>query len=81
MAATGLTNVSTFTVTISGSSPRLVTTNLVELLGAIEGSTGTGNAVFAWGPDEWAEAVLFPVPKGAIPALIEGIRRVADAFP
>eukprot|EP00972_Heterocapsa_arctica_P059116 8716522-Heterocapsa_arctica.AAC.1 len=65
MAATGLTNISTFTVTISGISPRIVAANLVESLGAIEGSTGSGNAVFAWGPEEWAESDFFPVPARA----------------
>eukprot|EP00972_Heterocapsa_arctica_P003102 461205-Heterocapsa_arctica.AAC.1 len=68
MAATGLANVSTFTATICGSAPRSIAAGLIETLGALEGSTGPGDALFAWGPDDWAEAILFPVPKGAIPA-------------
>eukprot|EP00972_Heterocapsa_arctica_P108178 15931919-Heterocapsa_arctica.AAC.1 len=60
MAASGLVDVSTFIVTISGGSPRQVAASLVESMSAIEGSTGSGNAVYAWGPDDWTEAVLFP---------------------
>eukprot|EP00972_Heterocapsa_arctica_P107357 15812796-Heterocapsa_arctica.AAC.1 len=56
MAASGLADVSTFIITISGGSPRQVAANLVESMEAIEGSTGPGNAVYAWGPDDWAEA-------------------------
>eukprot|EP00972_Heterocapsa_arctica_P105283 15513639-Heterocapsa_arctica.AAC.1 len=60
MAASGLFDVFTFTATIGGRHPRTTAAELCEALGTLEGSTGAGNAVFTWGPDEWTEAVLFP---------------------
>jgi hypothetical protein len=74
MNPSGTHNVNCYNIHISGRDSAAFSTALLEALAAIEGSTGPGNAVFAWGPDDWHEAVFVPIHYGYIPVVIEALQ-------
>lgn len=45
------------------------------------GAAGPGSLVSAWGEDAWRDSVILACPRGAIHAVIEGLRRVSAASP
>ncbi|MFM7982207.1 MAG: hypothetical protein ACKPKO_23095, partial [Candidatus Fonsibacter sp.] len=49
--------------------------------GAGTGAFREGQYVVAWTIDQFRDAVLLPVPRGAFAASVDGIRRVAARFP
>lgn len=48
---------------------------------ALAGPAGPSFLISAWGEDEWREGVILTCARGAIPAVVKGLRRVAAASP
>ena len=66
-------------VRLSGAGGQEAAAELASRLKALEGADGCGTLISSWLPDEQRGAVLAPVVHGAIPLVVESLRRLLAA--
>ena len=68
-------------VRLSGPGGREAADELRNRLKALEGADNCGSLVSSWTPEEHRGAVLTPVAHGAIPLVVEGLRKLLGTTP
>ena len=68
-------------IRLSGPLGRVAAGQLRDRLKALEGADSSGTLVSSWTPEEHRGAVLTPVAHGAIPLVVEGLRRMLGNMP
>jgi hypothetical protein len=68
-------------VIVHGPRAELAARELVERLGTGTGWQEAGCYTAAWTVRMHRDGVLLPLPRGALPAIVEGVRAMATAFP
>eukprot|EP00972_Heterocapsa_arctica_P013769 2031535-Heterocapsa_arctica.AAC.1 len=63
MNPSGTHDINTDNIHVCGRGIAEYASALLAALATIEGSTGPGNAVSAWGPNDWNEAIFIPIPR------------------